>query len=70
MRSYCDAVHTFPAVNASVDGDTLVVHHDVNLGIAVDLGAAGLIFKRLVRLAATTIAVIASTSQIMCIQNQ
>ncbi len=43
VRSYCDAVHTFPAVNASVDGDTLVVHHDVNLGIAVDLGAAGLI---------------------------
>ena len=43
VRAYCDAVHTFPAVNASVDGDTLVVHHDVNLGIAVDLGAAGLI---------------------------
>lgn len=43
VRAYCDAVHSFPAVNASVDGDTLVVHHDVNLGIAVDLGAAGLI---------------------------
>ena len=43
MRAFCDAVHTFPAVNASVDGDTLVVHHDVNLGIAVDLEFAGLI---------------------------
>ena len=43
VRAYCDAVHTFPAVNASVDGDTLVVHHDVNLGIAVDLGPGGLI---------------------------
>ena len=43
VRAYCDAVHTFPAVNASVDGDTLVVHHDVNLGIAVDLEFAGLI---------------------------
>ena len=26
VRAYCDAVHSFPAVNASVDGDTLVVH--------------------------------------------
>ena len=43
VRAYCDAVHAFPAVNASVDGDTLVVHHDVNLGIAVDLEFAGLI---------------------------
>ena len=43
VRAYCDAVHSFPAVNASVDGETLVVHHDVNLGIAVDLGPAGLI---------------------------
>ena len=43
VRAFCDAVHTYPAVNASVDGDTLVVHHDVNLGIAVDLSFAGLI---------------------------
>lgn len=43
VRAFCDAVHTFPAVNASVDGDTLVIHHDVNLGIAVDLEFAGLI---------------------------
>lgn len=43
VRAFCDAVHSYPAVNASVDGDTLVVHHDVNLGIAVDLDFAGLI---------------------------
>ena len=43
VRAFCDAVHTYPAVNASVDDDTLVVHHDVNLGIAVDLSFAGLI---------------------------
>jgi 2-oxoglutarate dehydrogenase E2 component (dihydrolipoamide succinyltransferase) len=43
VRAFCDAVHTYPAVNASVDADTLVVHHDVNLGIAVDLSFAGLI---------------------------
>ncbi|MEP6623568.1 MAG: dihydrolipoamide acetyltransferase family protein [Acidimicrobiia bacterium] len=42
-RAYCDAVHSFPAVNASVDGDALVVHHDINLGIAVDLEFSGLI---------------------------
>ncbi len=43
VRAYCDAVHSFPSVNASVDGDALVVHHDVNVGIAVDLEFAGLI---------------------------
>jgi 2-oxoglutarate dehydrogenase E2 component (dihydrolipoamide succinyltransferase) len=43
VRAFCDAVHTYPAVNASVDGDTLVVHHDVHLGIAVDLAFTGLI---------------------------
>ncbi len=43
VRAFCDAVHSYPAVNASVDGDTLVVHHDVNLGIAVDLSFTGLI---------------------------
>jgi 2-oxoglutarate dehydrogenase E2 component (dihydrolipoamide succinyltransferase) len=42
-RAFCDVVHEYPNVNASVDGDTLVVHRDVNLGIAVDLGFKGLI---------------------------
>ncbi len=43
VRAFCDAVHSYPSVNASVDGETLVVHHDVNLGIAVDLDFAGLV---------------------------
>jgi 2-oxoglutarate dehydrogenase E2 component (dihydrolipoamide succinyltransferase) len=42
-RAFCDAVHDFPSVNASVDGESLVVHHDVHLGIAVDLDFHGLV---------------------------
>ena len=42
-RAFCDVVHDYPNVNASVDGETLVVHRDVNLGIAVDLDFKGLI---------------------------
>src|SRR5215813_6717663 len=42
-RAVCEAIASFPLVNASVDGDALVVHRRVNLGIAVDLGADGLI---------------------------
>ena len=43
VRAFCDAVRDYPYVNASVDGETLVVHHDVHLGIAVDLDFKGLI---------------------------
>jgi len=43
VRAFCDVVHDYPHVNASVDGDTLVVHRDVHLGIAVDLEFKGLI---------------------------
>ena len=43
VRAFCDVVHDYPNVNASVDGDSLVVHHDVHLGIAVDLEFKGLI---------------------------
>ncbi len=42
-RAFADAVHEFPNVNATVDGDSLVVHNDVNLGIAIDLDHAGLL---------------------------
>jgi pyruvate dehydrogenase E2 component (dihydrolipoyllysine-residue acetyltransferase) len=42
-RAFCDAVVEFPRVNASVDGDRLIVHHDIHLGIAVDLSFSGLI---------------------------
>jgi pyruvate dehydrogenase E2 component (dihydrolipoamide acetyltransferase) len=42
-RAFSDVVHRFPNVNSSVDGDSLVVHHDIHLGIAVDLDFKGLL---------------------------
>ena len=42
-RAFSDVVHDYPHVNASVEGETLIVHRDVNLGIAVDLDFKGLI---------------------------
>ena len=42
-RAFCDTVNDFPRVNASVGDDALVVHHDVNLSIAVDLDFEGLV---------------------------
>jgi pyruvate dehydrogenase E2 component (dihydrolipoamide acetyltransferase) len=42
-RAFADAVHEWPNVNASVDGEALLVHRDVNLGIAVDLDHHGLL---------------------------
>lgn len=42
-RAVCQAIAELPHVNASVRGDTLVVHHRVNLGIAVDLDRQGLV---------------------------
>jgi pyruvate dehydrogenase E2 component (dihydrolipoamide acetyltransferase) len=42
-RAFCDKVNDFPRVNASVGDDALVVHHDVNLSIAVDLDFDGLV---------------------------
>ncbi len=38
-----EALGEFPDLNASVEGDHLVVHRDVHLGIAVDLDFEGLI---------------------------
>jgi 2-oxoglutarate dehydrogenase E2 component (dihydrolipoamide succinyltransferase) len=42
-RAFCDTVDDFPHVNASVVEDSLVVHRDVHLSIAVDLDFDGLI---------------------------
>jgi len=44
-RVTCDALRAFPAVNSSVDmqAKTRVLHHYVNLGIAVDLSEQGLV---------------------------
>ena len=43
VRAFCDAIDDYPHVNASVDGETLVVHHDIHLAIAVDLDFHGLV---------------------------
>ncbi len=58
-RAVVDAVAAYPHVNASVGDGELLVHHDVHLGIAIDLDHQGLIVpvvraaqdKRLVALA-------------------
>ncbi|HEY5098270.1 MAG TPA: dihydrolipoamide acetyltransferase family protein [Acidimicrobiales bacterium] len=38
-----EALAEFPHLNASVGDDALIIHHDINLGIAVDLDNEGLI---------------------------
>jgi 2-oxoglutarate dehydrogenase E2 component (dihydrolipoamide succinyltransferase) len=42
-RATVEALSEFPHLNASVGNDELIVHHEVNLGIAVDLDNEGLI---------------------------
>jgi len=42
-NAVCRALQDFPHLNSSIDGDGLVVHEHVNLAIAVDLGAEGLV---------------------------
>jgi pyruvate dehydrogenase E2 component (dihydrolipoamide acetyltransferase) len=42
-RAFCDTVSRFPRANASVGDEALIVHHDVNLSIAVDLDFEGLV---------------------------
>jgi len=42
-RSAVEALRDFPHLNASVVEDSLVIHQDVNLGVAVDLDHEGLI---------------------------
>jgi 2-oxoglutarate dehydrogenase E2 component (dihydrolipoamide succinyltransferase) len=42
-RAVVDALRVYPLVNASVEGDALVAHRAVNLGIAVDLDFEGLV---------------------------
>jgi pyruvate dehydrogenase E2 component (dihydrolipoamide acetyltransferase) len=43
VRALSEVLPEFPYVNASVDGDNLVVHHDFHCGIAVDLDFKGLL---------------------------
>ncbi len=42
-RALCLAIPEFPRVNASVEGEALVVHKPINLAIAVDLNLEGLV---------------------------
>ncbi len=42
-RATVEALAEFPHLNSSVGDDVLIVHHDINLGIAVDLDNEGLI---------------------------
>lgn len=42
-HAVCRALAQFPHVNASVENDTLILHEHVNLAIAIDLGAEGLV---------------------------
>jgi pyruvate dehydrogenase E2 component (dihydrolipoamide acetyltransferase) len=42
-RATVEALHDFPQLNASVDENSLMVNHEVHLGIAVDLATKGLI---------------------------
>ena len=42
-RAVCSAIRDFPRVNAQIEGESLVVHRRVNLGIAVDLDFDGLV---------------------------
>ena len=42
-RAVVDALTEFPHLNASIEGDNLIVHSYVDLGIAVDLDYAGLL---------------------------
>lgn len=42
-RAVVDALRRYPLLNAGVDGDALVVHRAISLGIAVDLRYQGLV---------------------------
>jgi 2-oxoglutarate dehydrogenase E2 component (dihydrolipoamide succinyltransferase) len=48
-RACIDALRELPALNATLEGETLTQHRDVNLGIAVSLGEDGLIVPVITR---------------------
>jgi pyruvate dehydrogenase E2 component (dihydrolipoamide acetyltransferase) len=61
----CRALAEYPALNASIEGEALRVHADVNLAIAVDLNFEGLVAPVLRRVQALTLAEIAVGIQAM-----
>lgn len=42
-RAVCDALDDYPHINATVTDEDLIVHHSVNLAVAVDLDFQGLL---------------------------
>jgi pyruvate dehydrogenase E2 component (dihydrolipoamide acetyltransferase) len=58
-RAAIDAIGSFPHLNASIDGDNLILHHDLHLGIAVDLDYQGLVVPVIHHADAKTIRAIA-----------
>ena len=42
-HAVCKAISDFPCINGSVVGESLHIHKNINLGIAVDLGEEGLV---------------------------
>jgi 2-oxoglutarate dehydrogenase E2 component (dihydrolipoamide succinyltransferase) len=52
-RAACLAIADFPRINASVEGEGLVVHRAIHLGIAVDLGSGDGLVVPVIRDAAT-----------------
>lgn len=42
-RAVCQALVEFPRINASIEGESLVLHPEINLAIAIDLNHEGLV---------------------------
>ena len=58
-HAVCEALHDFPNLNSSVHGDSLILHEHVNLAIAIDLGAEGLVAPVIKRAETLTVAQLA-----------
>jgi 2-oxoglutarate dehydrogenase E2 component (dihydrolipoamide succinyltransferase) len=68
-HAVCRALAAYPALNASVEGEALRMHQDVNLAVAVDLNFEGLVAPVLPRaqglnLAAIALAIHAMTQRV------
>ena len=64
-RALCMAIPQFPKVNASVDGDELVVYSAINLAIAVDLDFEGLVAPVIRDAADLTVTELAARIQVL-----
>jgi 2-oxoglutarate dehydrogenase E2 component (dihydrolipoamide succinyltransferase) len=58
-HAICRALAEYPALNASIDGEALLQHADVNLAVAVDLSFEGLIAPVLAHAQTLTLAEVA-----------